>query len=120
MKSNYIITNTECAERGLNLNDYAIDGTYIPALINLALDISVTRCCFNFDNIQGEEDLELALDKNPKKVSSFKKLQFHILWNLIFTATDDPVDVYIDTIISKEVNLGKINGIQKGVSYKND
>lgn len=120
MKSNYIITNTECAERGLDLNDYALDGTYIPALINLALDISVTRCCFNFDNIQGEEDLELALDENPKKVSAFKKLQFHILWNLIFTATDDPVDVYIDTIIAQEINLGKINGVQKGVHYKND
>ena len=120
MKSNYIITNTECAERGLDLNDYAIEGTYVPALIHRALDIAITRCCYNYDEINGEEDLELALDKKPQKVGSFKKLQFQILWNLIFTATDDPVDVYIDTIIAHELNLGKINGVQKGIYYKHD
>lgn len=120
MKPQYILTEKECAEKGLPLNDYALDGTYIPALINRALDISITRCCYNYDEINGEEDLELALDKNPQKVSAFKKLQFNILWNLIFTATDDPVDVYIDTIIAHELNLGKINGIQKGLYYKHN
>ena len=119
MKQEYIITNQECAEKGLDLNNYALTGDLIPALINRALDIAITRCSFNYDNIESEDDIEKALDDNPAKVKVFKKLQFNILWNLIFTATDDPVDVYIDTIISKELNLGKINGIQKGIWYKN-
>lgn len=119
MKNEYIITNQEMAERGLDLNDYALNGELVPALINRGLDICITRCCYNYDNIESEDDLEKALDNNPSKVGAFKKLQFNVLWNLIFTATDDPVDIYIDTIISKELNLGKINGFQKGIWYKN-
>jgi hypothetical protein len=119
MKKEYIITNELCAEKGLDLNNYALTGDLIPALINRALDISITRCAYNYDNIETEEQLEEALDNNPTKVNVFKKLQFQILWNLIFSATDDPVDVYIDTIITKELNLGKINGFQKGLWYKN-
>lgn len=119
MKQDYIITEQECAEKGLDLNDYALSGELIPALINRALDIAITRCCYNYDEIESEEDLEKALDSKPNKVGAFKKLQFNILWNLMFTATDDPVDIYIDTIISKELNLGKINGFQKGIWYKN-
>lgn len=119
MKSEYILTNEECAEKGLDLNEYALTGELIPALINRALDIAITRCAYNYDNIESEEDIETKLDENPNKVKVFKKLQFNILWNLIFTATDDPVDVYIDTIISKELNIGKINGFQKGIWYKN-
>jgi hypothetical protein len=119
MKKDYIITNEECAEKGLDLNEYALSGDLIPALINRALDISITRCCYNYDGIETEEDLETKLDEQPTKVKVFKKLQFNVLWNLIFSATDDPVDVYIDTIISKELNLGKINGVQKGIWYKN-
>lgn len=119
MKQEYVITNQECAEKGLDLNDYALDGTFVPALINRALDICISRCFYNYDDIKYESDIEERLDKDPQKVPAFKKLQFNVLWNLIFTATDDPVDVYIDTIISKELNLGKINGIQKGIWYKN-
>ena len=120
MKSEYIITQEECAEKGLDLNDFALNGTIIPALIGLALDIAITRCCYNFDNIDSEEDIEKALEEHPNKVSAFKKLQFRILWNLIFSATDDPVDVYVDTIIAHELNIGKINGIQKGIYYKHN
>lgn len=119
MKQEYVITNEELAERGLDLNDYALEGALIPAIIMKGYDICVTRCCYNYDNIESEEDLEKALDDNPNKVGVFKKLQRQIIWNLIFTATDDPVDIYIDTIITKELNLGKINGIQKGLWYKN-
>lgn len=118
MKKDYVITNQELAERGLDLNDYALTGDLIPAIINRGLDISITRCCFNYDNIETEEELEKALDEHPNKVKAFKKLQHNVIYNLIFTNTD-PVDVYIDTIISKELNLGKINGFQKGIWYKN-
>lgn len=120
MKQEYIITNEECAEKGLDLNDYALTGELIPAIINRGLDIAITRCCYNYDNIESEDDIEKLLDEKPNKVKAFKKLQFNIIWNLIFTGTDDPVDVYIDTIIAHELNLGKINGIQKGLFYKNN
>lgn len=120
MKKEYIITNEELTEKGLDLNEYALDGTKIPAIIWTGLDICVTRCCFNFDNIGSEDELEKALDEHPEKVNTFKKLQRKVIYNLIFTATDDPVDVYIDTIISQELNLGKINGFQKGIHYKNN
>ena len=119
MKNEYVITNEELAEKGLDLYDYALSGDLIPAIIQLGLDIAITRCCYNYDGIESEEDIEKALDSNPSKVGSFKKLQRRIIWNLIFTATDDPVDIYVDTIISKELNLGKINGVQKGIWYKN-
>ena len=119
MKNEYIITQQECAEKGLNLLDYALSGEYVPALINRALDISITRVCYLNDNVKGESGIESALDSDSTKVSAFKKLQFNILWNLIFTATDDPVDQYIDAIISHELNIGKINGVQKGLWYKN-
>ena len=119
MKQEYIITNQELAERGLDLNDYALEGSLIPALINRSLDICVSRCCFLNDNFKGAKSLEEDLDENQDKVESFKKLQFNIMWNLIFTSTDDPVDLYIDTIIVHELGWGKINGFQKGIWYKN-
>lgn len=120
MKNEYIISQEEVLEKGLNLYDYANDGTAIAFIINYALDIAITRCCFNFDNISSEDDIELALDLNPNKVKAFKKLQFRIIYNLVFTATDDPVDIYVDTIIAHELNIGKINGVQKGIWYKNN
>ena len=119
MLNEYKLTSEECLQKGLNLDDYAITGDVIPALLDFALDIAITRCCFNYDNMESETDIENALNDYPNKVNAFKKLQFRILWNLIFTATDDPVDVYVDTIIAHELNLGKINGIQKGIWYKN-
>lgn len=119
MKKDYIITNDELAEKGLDLNDYVADNVNINAIINRGLDIAITRCCFNWDGIETEEQIEKLLDENPQKVKVFKKLQYNIVYNLIFTATDDPVDLYVDTIITKELNLGKINGIQKGLWYKN-
>ena len=119
MKKEYVITNEELAQRGLNLNDYALTGDFVYAIIYNGLDICVTRCCTLFDNIGSEQELEQALDLHPEKVESFKKLQRNVIRNLVFTASSDPVDVYIDSIISQEINLGKINGIQKGLHYKN-
>lgn len=125
MKSQYIITQEELAQRGLNLYDYA-NGNMIPAIINIALDIAVSRCSMLNDNFKGQKSVEKALDEDVANdnecglVDSFKKLQFRILWNLIFSATDDPVDLYVDTIIVHELGWGKINGFQKGLFYKNN
>lgn len=123
MKSQYIITQEELAQRGLNLYDYANEDM-IPAIINIALDTAITRCCTLNDNFKGQKSVEKALDEDVAKdneyglVDSFKKLQFRIMWNLIFTATDDPVDLYVDSIIVHELGWGKINGFQKGFFYK--
>ena len=119
MKQAYIITREELAEKGFDLNDYALNGDLVQPLINRGLDICVSRCCFLNDNFKGEKSVEEALDNDPSKVESFKKLQFNILWNLVFTAETDPVDQYIDIIIVHELNWGKINGFQKGLWYKN-
>jgi hypothetical protein len=119
MKKDYVITNQELAEKGLDLNDYALTGELIPAIIQIGLDIAITRCCFLNDNFKGEKSIEEALDNNTDLVDTFKKLQRKILWNLIFAGTDDPVDQYIDDIISHELGWGKINGYQKGLWYKN-
>ena len=119
MKTEYIITNTELAEKGLDLNQYALEGTLVEPIINRGLDICVSRCCFLNDEFKGAKSIEEDLEKNPGKVDAFKKLQFNVLWNLIFTAEDSPVDLYVDTIIVHELGWGKINGIQKGLWYKN-
>ena len=118
MKDEYIITNEELQNRGLNLSDYALDDTLIPAIIQTGLDIGVTRCCLLFAEIGDEDELEKALDEHPNKVKAFKKLQYRIIYNLIFQAETEPVDVYVDTIIAQEINLGKINGVQKGYFYR--
>ena len=120
MKQEYKITREECAEKGLDLNDYCLNGDYIEPVINRALDISISRCCYLNDSFLGETSVEEALDDKPDLVGSFKKLQFNILWNLIFTAEDSPVDNYIDTIIVHELGWGKINGIQKGLYYRHN
>ena len=120
MKPEYIITNEELAQRGLNLDDYALDGTFVPAIIQIGLDIAVSRCCYLNDSFKGEKSIEQELDKDTDLVSSFKKLQYRIIYNLIFTTEKEPVDPYIDTIIVHELGWGKINGIQKGLFYRND
>ena len=118
MKNEYKISNEELQERGLNLSDYALDDSLIPAIIQAGLDIAITRCCYLFAEISDEYELEKALDEHPNKVSPFKKLQYRIIYNLIFQAETEPVDVYVDTIIAHEINLGKINGVQKGLFYR--
>jgi len=118
MKQEYIITNEELSEKGLNLNDYALDGTYVDPLINRGLDICITRICNLCDNVESEEDIEKFLDENAQKIKVFKKLQFNVMWNLIFMANDNPIDAFIDSVISHELNIGKINGFQKGLFFK--
>ena len=119
MKQEYIISNQELAEKGLDLNDYSLTGEYIPAIINRGLDIAITRCCYLNDNFKGEQSIEKELDEHEEKVSAFKKLQYNVIYNLIFMNEDSPIDLYVDTIIVHELGWGKINGIQKGLWYKN-
>ena len=119
MKSDYVITEQELREKGLILTDYTLEDTFIPAIIGTGLDIAISRCCFLNDSFLGEGSVENALDNNPELVSAFKKLQHRIIYNLVFQAETDPVDLYVDTIIVHELGWGKINGFQKGLWYKN-
>ena len=87
MKQEYIVINEYLAHRGLDLNEYALDGIYINAIIQIALDLTVTRCCFLNDTFKnGEDSVEHALDENPNLVPTFKKLQYRVVHNLIFLA----------------------------------
>lgn len=118
MKKEYIITNEQLSVRGLNLDDYCLDGTCVSAIIYQGLDIVVNRCCFLNDTFKGEKSIEEELDNDPTKLDTFLKLQYHIIYNLIFTAEDNPVNSFIDSIIVHELGWGKINGFQKGLHYK--
>ena len=120
MKDTYIVSNDYLSQRGLDLNEYALDGTYVVPIINLGLDIAVSRCCFLNDNFKGEKSVEEELDKKPELVDTFFKLQYRIIYNLIFQNETSPVDILVDTIITHELRWGKINGFQKGVHYKNN
>lgn len=125
MNIDYVITDTELQERGLNLSDYALDETYIPAIIQTGLDICVSRCCFLNDSLYGESALETFLETSVEngisssdKISAFKKLQYRVIYNLIFQGEREPTDNYVDTIIVHEMKCGKINGFQKGLFYR--
>ena len=118
MKEEYIVTNEYLSQRGLDLNEYALDGTLIPAIIQLALDLLITRICYLDDDKKGEQDIELALDKEPQKVSTFYKAQYRVIYNLIFQNETSPTDPFVDNIIVHELGWGKINGWQKGIYFK--
>ena len=120
MKRDYIVSNEYLSERGLDLNDYALDGTLVNAIINLGLDIAISRCCLLNDQFKGEKSIEEDLDLHPEKVSTFYKLQYRVIYNLIFQNETNPLDQIVDVIISHELGWGKINAFQKGLFYKNN
>ena len=114
MKKEYIVTNEELKERALDLNDYALEGTLVPAIIFLGLDLAVTRISTLNDDVKGETNIEHWLDNNQDKVSAFKKLQYRIIYNLIFENQTAPTDKFVDDIVIHEMKIGRINGTQYG------
>lgn len=118
MKNEYIVDNEYLALRGLDLNDYAIDGTYITAIVLLGLDLLITRICYLNDSFNGEKDVEKALTQNENKKGAFFKAQYRVIYNLIFQNETSPVDPFIDNIIAHELGWSKINGWQKGIYHK--
>jgi len=114
MKNEYIVSDKYLAEKGLDLNEYALDGTYIPAIINLGLDISITRISTLNDEVKGENAIEKWLDTHQDKLDSFKKLQYRIIYNLIFQNETSPTDKFVDDIIVHELKIGRINSTQWG------
>ena len=65
MNNAYIITEQDLTERGLQLIDYALDGTYIPAIIQRGLDISVDRICELNDKV-GVDGTYIEKCSNPQ------------------------------------------------------
>ena len=118
MNKKYIVTNDYLSKKGLNLNDYALDGTLVEPIINLALDLLVTRICYLNDDINGENDIENKLGNDEQKINTFFKAQYRVIYNLIFQNETSPVDPFIDNIIAHELNMAKINGFQKGIYFK--
>jgi len=120
MDEKYIVSEEYLAQRGLNLNDYALDGTLIPAILNIGLDLLITRICYLDDSKNSEDDVKKDLEKHPEKINSFYKAQYRIIYNLIFQAETSPTDPYVDNIICHELGWGLINGWQKGIYYKHN
>lgn len=119
MKSEYIVTNEYLSQtKGLDLNDYALEGTLIPAIIGIGLDLLVDRICYLDDNKGSEKAIEEDLDKHPEKLDAFLKAQYRVIYNLIFTNETNPADMYLDFIITHQLGWGKINGWQKGIYYR--
>lgn len=123
MKYNYIVTNEYLTEKGLDLNEYALEGTFIQAIIGYGLDTLIDRMCQLSDNFHSEEDIEeyLSIDDEERtkeeKQNAFLKAQFRVIYNLIFTAEDSPIDQYVDGILVFQLGC-KINGFQKGFYYR--
>jgi hypothetical protein len=120
MNEKYIVTNEYLSQRGLDLNEYALDGTFINAIINLALDLLVTRICYLDDSKSNESDIEKDLGDDAQKINTFFKAQYRVIYNLIFQNETSPTDPFIDNIIAHELCMGKINGFQKGIYYRHD
>lgn len=116
IKEEYIITNDELtSDYGVDLSNYALDTSMIPMIIRIAFGKAVTRVLYFNDTFKYEEDIEKALDSKPQLVSAFKKLQFQVVYNLIFLGDNDPLDKQVDDIICSDLRWGKINGYQKHV-----
>lgn len=115
MKEEYIITNDELLERGIDLQDSVVDPIYVNAVKWTALDLVITRILRLNDNLMYASDIEKYLDDKPQMVYAFKKLQARAIYNLIYCGDNDPIDKSVEDIITGDLKLGAINGFQKRV-----
>jgi len=125
MREDYVVTNEYLASRGLDLNEYALEGVYITPIINLGLDLLINRMCQIGDQFHSENDVEFYLGHDDgvrtseQKVQTFIQAQYRIIYNLIFQNETSPVDQFVDGILVHQLGC-KINGFQKGLFYKNN
>ncbi len=116
MKQEYIITEDILrSDYGLILSDYALDPTYIEMIIRIALGKAVTEILYLNDNFNYESDIEKALDEDENLVGAFYKLQYQVIYNLIFLGDSNPINADVDDIICSDLRWGKINGFQKHI-----
>lgn len=125
MKVDYVVTNEYLAEKGLDLNEYALEGTFINAIIQRGLGILVNRMCQVGNQFHSEKEIEeyLGVDDEIRtaqdKQQAFLEAQYVVIYNLIFQNETSPVDQYVDGILVFQLGC-KIHGFQKGLYYKNN
>lgn len=114
MDKKYLITNDELKIKALDLNDYAVDESYVDAIIINANELLNTRIKKLNDNIKSDSDISTFLGNDAEKIKNYKKAQFRVIYNLVFLGDNDPLDQQVNDIIVYDLGLGKINGFQKG------
>lgn len=125
MNYEYVVTNEYLAEKGLDLNEYALEGTLVNAIIQRGLNILVNRMCQIGNQFHSESDIESYLGEDDdmrtsaSKISAFLECQYVVIYNLIFQNETSPVDQFVDGILVFQLGC-KINGFQKGLYYKNN
>ena len=117
MNEKYIVTDEYLSQKGLDLNEYALDGTYINAIKQIGLDTLVSRICYLDDSLNGEKSIEERLGDDEDKINTFFKAQYRVIYNLIFQNETSPVDQFVDGILVYQLGC-KINGFQKGIFNK--
>lgn len=121
MKVEYVITNEELSEKGLDLNDYALDGIYINAIIQRGLNKLVNEMCY-FGDLKSSSQIETYLSRSDErtsqdKVEAFKEAQYLVIYNMLMINDSDPFDDEVQKVIVYQLGL-KINGFQKGIFNK--
>jgi hypothetical protein len=116
MKKDYIITQEDLANKGLILSEYALDGSMIAPIIEIALGLAVSSILDRNDDLKGEQAIESELDNNAYLVSGFKKLQYQIIYNLIFLGDTDPINSIVERIIRADLRMCKLNGFQTALN----
>lgn len=116
MKEQYIVDNGYLKTKfGLDLYDFSLGGQYVEPIINMAFGKAITRVFKLNDNFKYEKDIEKALDNDTDLVGAFYKLQYQVIYNLIYLGDDDPINKDVDDIICFDLHWGKINGFQKSI-----
>jgi len=118
MKVEYVITNEELSEKGLDLNDYALEGVYINAIIQRGLNKLVNEMCY-FGDLKSSSQIETYLSTSDErtsedKVEAFKEAQYLVIYNMLMINDSDPFDDEVQKVIVYQLGL-KINGFQKGI-----
>lgn len=112
------ITKEELRENyNLDLENFAVEETSIDTIINICVGKMITEIYKLNDQIKDDDEIYNFIVES-KKVRAFKKLQYSVIYNYLYISGDDPITFAIRDIITHELKLSCINGIQKGVYSK--
>lgn len=121
MNNEYVVSNEYLSEKGLDLNDYALEGVYINAIIQRGLNKLLNEICY-FGDLKSVSQIETYLSKNDdrtseEKIEAFKQAQYLVIYNMLMINDSDPFDDEVQKVIVYQLGL-KINGFQKGIFNK--
>lgn len=117
LKSLYITKEELREDYNLDLENFAVEETAIGTLINICVGKVITEIYKLNDAIKSDDEIFDFIVASGK-VGAFKKLQYSVIYNYLYISGDDPITYAIRDIISHELKLSRINGIQKGVYSK--